>query len=75
MILWEDLLKAEMAKLAAMPKLQGKDKLFWAELDEIEELCWSWPSKAASTLWPECSVRDSKNQPPAKTFVTGIVVS
>ena len=67
MILWEDLLQAEMDKLAAMPELQETEKLFWAELDEIEEKSWSWPTPTASSLWKKSPVRDSETekQPPA----------
>ena len=71
MILWEDLLQAEKAKLAAMPELQGMEKLFWAELDEIEETTWSMP--IASSLWQERLVQDPEKQPPL--LVKGKVVS
>ena len=70
MVLWEDLLQAEKAKLAAMPELQGMEKLFWAELDEIEEISWSIPMTTSSSLWPERSVRNSKTQPPAEKVVS-----
>ena len=49
MILWEDLLQAEKDKLAAMPELQETEKLFWAELDEIEETSWIMPTPTASS--------------------------
>ena len=74
-ILWEDLLQAEKAKVEAMPELQEMEKLFWAELDEIEEFSWIMPTMPASSLWQECPVRDSENQPSAKVLVKRKVVS
>ena len=75
MILWEDLLKAERAKLAFMPELQGTDKQFLAELDEIEEVSWSMPTKGGSSLWPERSFRGSEKQPPARRKVVSSIRS
>ena len=77
MILWEDLLQAEKDKLAAMPELQETEKLFWAELDEIEETIWIMVTPTASSLWQKNPVRYSKTekQPPANTLVKFKVVS
>ena len=75
MILWDDLLRAEKAKLAFMPELQETEKLFWTELDEIEDFCWSLPTTKASSLWPERSVRGFEKQPAAKILMKGKVVS
>ena len=75
MILWEDLLQAEKAKLAVMPELQETDKLFWAELDEIEEISWSRPTTTATSLWFRRSVRHPEKQPLAKLLMKGKVVS
>ena len=74
-ILWEDLLQTTRAKLAVMPELQEMEKLFLAELDEIEEISWSKSTMTVSSLWQRRSVRHPGKQPPAKLLVKGKVVS
>ena len=74
-ILWEDLLQAEMDKLAAMPELQETEKIFWAELDYIEEVSCSWHTPIASSLWKKSPVRDSETEKQPPALVTFKVVS
>ena len=72
MVLCEDLIRVEMDKLAVMPELEGMDKLFWAELDELEETSWSLCTTTASSLWQESS---DQKQPAAKPLVNDNLVS